>query len=444
MKIVIAGAGETGAHLASILSQEHQDITLIDANKARLIQLKNSLNIGIVEGEAISIKSLKESGIEKADLFIAVTPSESKNMTACMLSSKLGAKKTLARVDRSEYLLPEHKDFFEQLGIHSLIYPEMLAANGIINALRATWLREYMEFENGAMVLGGIKVRKNAEIINKPFSSGYFAHPRYRVVAIKRQNQTIIPKGNDQIEANDLVYFITSQENLDFVREQAGKDTYQVKNAMIVGGSRIAICASQQIPDQLHVKLIEINKEKSQQLGDKLNNVLVINGDGRDTDFLREEDIEEMDAFVALTDNSEANILACSVAKRLGINKTIAEVENIDYIPLAENLDIGAILNKKLLTASYIYQLTLSSNISTAKCLTNVDAVVMEFIVNKNSPVTKRSVKDLQLPDNVNIGALIRNGGGITVNGDTHIAAGDHVIVFCMADSVRKLDHFFS
>lgn len=443
MKIVIAGAGETGSHLAKILSHENQDITVLDPDEAKLKHLKAALNIRTVAGEAISINSLRECNIQEVDLFVAVTPSETENTTACILSSKMGAKKTLARVDHCEYLLPENKEFFSSLGISSLVYPEMLAATEITNALKATWQREYMEFENGAMVLVGIKVRANAEIINKPFSSGYFEHTHYRVVAIKRQNQTIIPKGSDEVQPNDIVYFITSHQDLDFVRQQTGKEKYQVQNIMIMGGSRIAICTAQEVPDEMRVKLIEIDKEKSQLLGDKLNNVLVVNGDGRDIEFLKEEDIEDMDAFVALTDNSETNILACSVAKRFGIKKTIAEIENIEYIPMSESLDIGAILNKKLITASYIYQLTLNANISNVKCLTNVEAVVMECIVKEGSKVTQDTVRDLQLPENVNIGGLIRDGRGLTVNGSTVIQANDHVIVFCMSDSVQKLDAYF-
>ncbi|MBP1639711.1 MAG: Trk system potassium transport protein TrkA [Bacteroidetes bacterium] len=443
MKIVIAGAGETGSHLSKILSQESQDITMLDANEAKLKQLKTTLNIKTVAGQAISIASLRESGVESADLFVAVTPSETENITACVLASKLGAKKTLSRIDNSEYLQPENKDFFQQLGINSMVYPEHLAGTEIINALKATWQREYMAFEDGAMLLVGIKVRSNAEIVNKKFSSGYFDHAHYRIVAIKRPDQTIIPKGSDQILPNDLVYFITAPEDLDFVRQQAGKVEYEVQNIMIMGGSRIAECTAAQLPDHMRVKLIEIDKEKSHLLGEKLNNILVINGDGRDVELLKEEDIEDMDAFVALTDNSETNILACSVAKRFGIKKTIAEIENIEYIPMSENLDIGAILNKKLLTASHLYQLTLNANISNVKCLTNVEAVVMEFVVKEGSRVTLDSVRDLQLPNNVNIGGLIRNGKGITVNGNTVIQPNDHVIVFCMSDSVKKLDAFF-
>ncbi len=443
MKIVIAGAGETGSHLSKILAQESQDITMLDANEAKLKQLKTTLNIKTVAGQAISIASLKESGVEDADLFVAVTPSETENITACVLASKLGAKKTLSRIDNNEYLLPENKEFFQQLGISSMVYPEHLAGSEIINSLKATWLREYMAFEDGKMLLVGIKVRSNADIANKQFSSGYFDHTHYRIVAIKRPDQTIIPKGSDLILPNDLVYFITAPEDLDFVRQQAGKEEYEVQNIMIMGGSRIAECTAALLPDHMRVKLIEIDKEKSHALGEKLNNILVINGDGRDVELLKEEDIEEMDAFVALTDNSETNILACSVAKRFGIKKTIAEIENIEYITMSENLDIGAILNKKLLTASHLYQLTLNANISNVKCLTNVEAVVMEFVVKEGSRVTQDSVRDLQLPNNVNIGGLIRNGKGITVNGNTLIQPNDHVIVFCMSDSVQKLDAFF-
>jgi trk system potassium uptake protein TrkA len=443
MKIIIAGAGETGIHLAKMLSKEGQQITLLDENSIKLLQMKATLHIETVIGPTTSIHCLNEAGVDKADLFIAVTPYESENMTACLLAAKLGAGKTIARIDNSEYLGKDYKSMFAEMGISSLIYPEMLAAMEVINALKATWLREYMSFEKDIMILGGIKIRDHAPIIQKSFNSGYFGHSRYRIVAIKRNNETIIPKGSDMILKGDLVYFITSPENLDFVRKESGKEIYEVNNIMIMGGSRISERIAECIPDYMRVKLFEIDKDKAHKLGEKLNNVLVINGDGRDVELLKEEDIEEMNAFVALSDNSETNILACSVAKRFGIMKTIAEVENMEYIPMAESLDVGAILNKKLLTASTIYQFTINANVSNVKCLTNVEAVVVEFVAKEGSRFTQTNVKNLNLADNVNIGALIRNGKGIIVDGNTTIQANDHIIIFCMISAMPSLETFF-
>jgi trk system potassium uptake protein TrkA len=443
MKIIIAGAGETGTHLAKLLSREGQQITLLDENSLKLLQMNASLHVETVVGSTTSLHCQKEAGVENADLFIAVTPYESENMTACLLAAKLGAKKTIARIDNSEYLSQDYKSMFAEMGISSLIYPEMLAAIEVINALKATWLREYMSFEKDIMILGGIKIRDHAAIIHKPLNSGYFDHSRYRIVAIKRNNETIIPKGSDEILTSDLVYFITTPENLDFVRKESGKELYEVNNIMIMGGSRISERIAECIPDYMRVKLFEIDKEKAHRLGEKLNNVLVINGDGRDVELLKEEDIEEMNAFVALTDNSETNILACSVAKRFGIMKTIAEVENMEYIPMAESLDVGAVLNKKLLTASTIYQFTINANVSNVKCLTNVEAIAVEFVAKEGSRFTQTSVKNLNLPENVNIGGLVRNGEGIIVNGNITIQADDHVIIFCMISAMPSLEPFF-
>lgn len=444
MKIIIAGAGETGSHLAKMLSKEGQQIILLDEDGLKLLQLKATLHIETVTGAPASIHCLKEAGVENADLFIAVTPYESENMTACFLAAKLGARKTIARIDNSEYLLQDYREMFAEMGISSMIYPEMLAAMEVVHALKATWLREYMSFEKDIMVLGGIKIRDHANVLHKPFNSGYFDHSRYRIVAIKRNNETIIPKGSDEVLSGDLVYFITTPDNLDFVREEAGKRLYEVNNIMIMGGSRIAERIAECIPDDMRVKLFEIDKDKAHSLGEKLNNVLVINGDGRDVELLKEEDIEDMNAFVALTDNSETNILACSVAKRFGIKKTIAEVENMEYIPMAESLDVGAILNKKLLSASTIYQYTINAKVSNVKCLTNVEAVVVEFIAKREgSRFTHTEVKNLHLPENVNIGALIRNGQGIIVNGNTTIQPDDHVIIFCMISAMPSLETFF-
>ena len=444
MKIIIAGAGEVGRHLAKMLSSENQDIVLMDNDENRIKDLDGNYDLLTKVGSPTSIKDLEEAGVAEADLFIAVTPEESINMTACMLANNLGAHKTLARIDNSEYSQPKNKDFFEKLGVAHLIYPEMLAAHEIAASLKTSWLRQRTSFCDEALTLLVIKVRENSVIINRTFSTGYFNHKKYRIVAIKRNNHTIIPAGSDMVLAGDIVYFITTNEHLEFVREQAGKIDFPIRNVMIMGGSRIAQKTIQILPPQVNVKILERDREKSFSLAEKLNNTLIINCDGRNIELLKEEGIQDMDAFVAVTANSEANILACLAAKRLGVKKTVAEVENIDYIMLAESMDIGTVINKKMIAASYIYQLTLDADVLNVRNLTATDAEVVEFIAKPSAKITKSKIKDLRLPEQVNIGGYVRDGVGYIVDGNTVIIPNDHVIVFYVSSAIRKMERFFN
>ena len=443
MKIVIVGAGAVGRHLAMLLAHENVETTLMDEDSGRLESLRENYDLLIHKGKPASIKDLKEVRVEKADLFIAVTPYESVNVTACMIANNLGAKATLARVDNYEYIQPKNKLFFEQLGVNHLIYPEMLAGREIAESLKTSWIRQYLSFCNGAVILIACKVRRGSVILNKQFKNGYFNHNKYRIVAIKRKTNTIIPKGEDEIKENDMVYFMTMPENLDFVREQAGKEDYEIKNIMFMGGSRIVKEAIYQLPGHVRKKILERDKEKCVQLVDEFEDVFVINADARDIEILKEEGIKDTHVFVAATSNTEANILACLAAKRLGVRRSIAEVENIDYIALAESLDIGTVINKKIITASYIYQITLDADVLNVQNLTYVDAEVVEFMVKEKSKITRSKIKDIRLPEQVNIGGIIRNGKGFVVDGDTQVKAGDDVVAFCPARKIRELESFF-
>lgn len=446
MKIIIAGAGAVGTHLAKLLSGEKQDIILMDDDEERLGRLGSNFDLLAVNISPTSISGLKEAGVAGADLFIAVTPDESRNMTACMLATSLGAKKTVARINNYEYLLPKHKEFFAKLGVDSLIYPEMLAAKEIVDAVKMSWIRQWWEFAGGALVLLGTKMKETAEILNVPLHELGGRNIPFHIVAIKRGSETIIPRGDDTIILNDIVYFTTTKKYIPYIRKIAGKENEaDIRNVMIMGGSRIAVRTVQYIPEYMRTKIIESDFNRCNRLTELVDDkVMIINGDGRDMELLLEEGIKNTEAFVALTGNSETNILACLAAKRLGISKTVAEVENIDYISMAESLDIGTVINKKFIAASHIYQMMLDADVSNVKCLTFANADVAEFTVKAGSRITRSQVKDVGLPKGATIGGLIRNGEGILVTGNTIIMENDHVVVFCLGMMIKKLEKFFN
>ena len=445
MKVVIVGAGAVGTHLSKLLSREHQDCILIDADDERLSTL-SEYDVMTYQASPTSIHALKEAGVQHADLFVGVTPEESININACILAHALGAKKTVARIDNYEYLSSENQAFFKELGIDSLIYPEVLAATDITNGLKLSWVRQRWDVHGGALILLGIKLRESAEILNQPLKDLCGPDDPYHIVAIKRNDDTIIPSGLDELCVNDLVYFMTTKEYIPYIRKIVGKEHYtDVKNVIIMGGGKTAVRAALTIPNYMRVKIIEKNSHRCEELNELLDSeeAMIIHGDGRDLGLLEEEGIRNTQAFVALTDNAETNILACLTAKKLGVRKTVALVENLDYVNMAESLDIGTIINKKTIAASHIYQLMLDADVDNLRSLMVVDAEVAEFTASPDSRVTERAVKDLGLPFGVTIGGLVRNGVGMLVNGNSRIEAGDAVMVFCHEAKLQSLDKYF-
>lgn len=446
MKIIICGAYGIGTHLAKMLSRNHEDITLIDEDDERLAQIGTDFDLLTAQASPSSIKALHEAGAEHADLFIAVTPEESLNITSCVLAKALGAKKTVAKISNSEYTAPELQNFFAGLGVSSLIYPEKLAAVDIINGLKMSWVRQRWDVHNGALVMLAIKLRETCEILNNPLKNLCGPDDPYHVVAIKRLNETIIPGGNDELKLYDLAYFMTTTQYIPYIRKIVGKELYvDVKNVMIMGGGATAVRAINTMPDYLDTKLIEINEERCEELNNLLDDdkALIINGDGRDTQLLQEEGIKNTQAFVALTNNAETNILACLTAKRLGVRKTVAMVENVDYVSMAESLDIGTIINKKAIAASHIYQIMLDAKVINMRFIMSANADVVEFVAQEGSRVTKKPVKDLGLPKEATIGGLVRGDEGMLVSGHTQIQAGDIVMVFCHNINLKTIERLF-
>ena len=447
MKILIAGAGAVGTHLAKLLAREHHDIILIDETEEKLSDINSNFDLMALHGNPSSIAILKEAGADRADLFIGVTPDEARNMTCCMLAAKLGTKKTVARVDNYEYTLAENRAFFKSVGIGSVIYPELLAGREIAHNVQRSWTRQWIEVQGGALVLIGIKVRRNARLLDIPLRNLCGPEAPYHVVAIKRNGDTLIPHGNDSLQDGDLVYFMTTPKYADYMREITGKEDYpDVKNLFIMGGGDTSLHTVQNMPDGMHAKIFEADERRCAELGEIVTNkhAMIIHGDGRDPELLADEGIHRAQAFAALTDNSEANILACLAAKQMGVRKTVAMVENTDYIGMAENLDIGSIVNKKTLAAGHIYQMMLKADVASMKSLVVANADVAEFPVPEGARITRKPIKDLGLPVTVTLGGLVREGRGLLINGNTQIMPGDTVVAFCLENAINKLARFFT
>lgn len=451
MKIVIAGAGEVGSHLAKMLSNEANDITVIDINQERLSALTESADVITICGNPASIETLKRAGTEKADLFIAVNPSTSQNVNivSSVLAKRLGSKKVTCRINNEEYLAYDNKYLFTEMGIDLLFYPEKIAAGEIVDLLKRTSSIEAMEFGRGKLQISVYKLEEDSPIIDKTlleFSQDFASNElKFRVVAIARNNTTIIPKVDTKFRYHDLVYIVSRRDGTAPLMEYLGKKDIEINSLMIVGGGPVAEMVAKQLSHQLgHIKIIEADKKLCVGLSDRLDsNVAVVNGDGRDTDLLIEEGIRNCDAFVALTESSETNILTCVAAKKMGMARTIAEVENLEYIRLAEDMGVDAVINKKLITASRIFKFTLSDKVRFVKYMSGTNAEVLEYIVSKDAKITMGELREMDFPKDAVIGGIIRGNESIIAVGDTRIEPYDRVAVFALPQAVKEVDKFF-
>ena len=451
MKIVIAGAGEVGSHLAKMLSNESNEITVIDVRSDRLEALRATADVITVEGNPSSIAVLTQAGVSTADLFIAVNPSESQdvNIVSAMLAKKLGSKKATARINNEEYLSYENKYLFTEMGIDLMFYPEKIASGEIMDLLKRTASSDSLEFARGKLHMAVFKLEDDSPLIgmNMVEFSQLAAQDgfKFRVVAISRKNETIIPKSDTKFKYHDLVFIISKREGMDMLLKYIGKHNIEIDSVMILGGSPIGEMLAKQLSKQIKsVKLIEKNKEKCLDLSEKLpDNVTVVNGDGRNSDILFEESIRDYDAFVAVTNSTETNILACVAAKGFGVQRTIAEVENLEYIKLAESMGVDAVINKKLITASRIFKFTLSSKVRFIKYMSGTNAEVLEYIVSPDTKITRCALKDMDFPKNAIIGGVIRGNDSYIAVGDTKIEAYDRVAVFALPEAVKEVDKFF-
>ena len=448
MKIIIAGAGEVGFHLAKLLSFESQDITLIDNKKSNLNIAENQLDIKTIEGNSASILVLKEANVENCDLVVSLTTSETTNFTTCFLAKQLGAKRTIARISNSEFIEGSQEIDFGSIGIDELISPESLATEEIKLLIHESAFNNSHDFEDGILKMMGVKLEKNAPFVGKTVMESASVYPgvHFMPIAIKKEgsDNTIIPRGDTVFDLGDQVYFITNHKGLTELYDLLGTEKQNIENIMILGAGRIGSKLARDLSSEgLNVKIIEIDKEKANNLAEELNNVMMLNVDGRNVDLLVEENLENMDAFIATTGNSETNIMSCLMAKSKNIKKTIALVENMDYFNLSQSIGIDTLINKKLLAANDIFRFVRKGDVVELAKLNNMDAEIVEFNVSENSKVLNKKIVNLNFPREAIIGGVIRNDEGLIVLGDFEIQLGDRVLVCSSPEALSKVESLF-
>ncbi len=448
MKVIIVGADSIGAHLAELFSKIKQDIVIIDEDEAKLERISSFCDLMTIKSSSSTpIKSFRDAGVKNADLFISVTRDENLNLSLCVLAKSMGAKQTVARVENVELTEPSVTDAFQRAGISSIIYPDDLAAKDITSSLQLSWVRQRWDVYDGALTMLGIKMRTSCEVTDRPLKQICNSQTPYHVIAIKRGTDTIIPTGNDMLLPGDYVYFMTTKEFVPEMKRIVGKEDYpDVKNVIIVGGGKTAVRLVNRLPSGVKVKIFEANAARCEELNDIIDrdHVMVINADGRSVSNLIEENVTRTQALIALTGNAEANILTCMTARELGVRKTVAMIENMDYMGIAGNVDIGTIINKQALTASYIYQLLLKGDVRNIRNLLLVNADVAEFKAHEGSRITSKRVCELNLSSQIELGGLVRDGVGMLVNGNTQIQPGDHVVVICKDTNISRIEKYFN
>jgi len=445
MRIVISGVEEMGNHLAKMLSGHGHDITVIDQDAKLLAELGNLADVITIEGDATTFATLRKASVRKCDLFIAVDSVENDNILSSIMAKQLGAKKSIARIDNNEYLEPNNKEMFINMGIDYLFYPEKIAAEEVINLLGHTATTEFVDFSGGKLSLVVFRLEPNSELIGKSIS-GFVGEEglNYRTVAIMRDSVTIIPKSTDTYMVGDMVYVISRHDTVGEVMALSGKNNVRVNNMMILGGSRIGVQIAQALQNDVNIKLIDYNADKAYRLAEMLERTLIIHQDGRDTEAMMEEGLANMDAFVAVTGRSETNILTAMLAKRMGVKRVIAEVENMNYINIADSVGVDTIINKKIVSASNIFRFTMATDVLAIKCLTGSDAEVLEFIVKPNSPATKSVIGEMGLPDDVIVGGIVRGDKVFIAVSNMQINAYDRVVVFAMPSAIGDIGYYFN
>lgn len=445
MKIIIAGAGDVGSHLAKLLSSEFHDIYLIDKNEERLNSISSQFDVFTIPGDAKSVEIMEQKLISSCDLLIAVTSSEETNMLICILGKKLGAKHTIARINDDNIIKENREHFYNDLGINTLISPTHLASLEIKRLIHQSAFTDDIEFGQGKLTVFGISLSSNSILINKTVRESADLNPNltFKPLALHRDNLTLLVSGETILKENDIVYFISLKESIENIIKICGKHKFKVKDVMIIGGSRIGLNTAELLEKDFRITLVEKDKKKCEEMASTLKSSLVVNINGHDVKMLEEEGLTETDALVSVTADSEMNIMTSLVGKSHGIKKTIARIENFDYINLSQSIGVDTLINKKIIAADNIFKFVRRGNVSSVANLHGTDAEIIEFIVKRGSKITKKPLNQLNFPNLSKIAGVIRDGNPIIPFGDFQLQENDQTIVFSLTESIKKIEEFF-
>lgn len=445
MNIVIAGAGDMGYHLAEQLSYENQDIILIDVDKDVLDNASSHLDVMTVLGDSTSLEVLKNANVKDASMFMAVTTSEKTNIVAAVLAKQLGAKRVIARVRNHDYLIPEHDVYFKNLGIDNIISPTMLCSGEIHRMIKNSTFTDVFEFEGGKLNVVGITLDQYCSLVNKKIADmrNDSLFEDIRIIAIVRDQMTIIPRGNTIIRNNDHVFFISNKKAVSSIIELLGQQMVKISNVMIIGGDDMALTTALKLENEYRVTLVHKDKERCKWLSERLNNTLVINGDYKNIDLLIEEGLEQMEAFISLTESSETNIITSLTAKNHGVYKTIAHVDTREYIHISHSIGVDSLINKKLVAANQVTRYLRKGTVEAVSGIYGVDAEIIQYVITKNNRVTKNSLKDLHFPDTAIVAGVIRGEEVYIPDGDFTLQMDDKVIVMALPAAKIALEKLF-
>ncbi len=445
MKIIIAGAGDVGFHLAELLVYEDKDIVLIDTNQEVLDYASAHLDVLTLRGDASCIDVLEQAEAGRARLVLAVTTSEKTNVVTAILAKKLGAKQTIARVTNQSYQSPQHRSIFQELGIDTLISPQELAAEEIFRLVAQCSFTDIFEFEKGKISLVGITLDEYSPLVGQKLReikwNGMAVEPK--AMAILRGHRTIIPNGETIFQRSDHIYFTTGKGSIDDLVNIVGKKKVNVRNVMILGGTGLGMATAKRLEKDYNLTLIDPDKDRCKVLAESLHDTLIIHGEPSNVDLLQEEGLNHMDAFIALTPNSETNIIASLTAKNHGVYKTIAQVENKEYIHISQNIGVDTLINKKLIAANNIFRFVRKGQIEAITSLHGVDAEIIEYVLHKKNQLTRNPLSQLHFPKSALIGGVIRGEESIIPDGDFQLQVNDRVIVFAMPEAIGRLEQLF-
>ncbi len=449
MKIIIIGAGEIGYDLASVLSKEKHDVIVLDREKDCLSHVSETLDVLVKEGNATSAKDLMDAGVDTSDITIAVTSVDEINMIASMISKKLGAKMVIARVRNDEFSKPDAPLKPIDLGIDVMIHPEMSAAQEITRLLMRSAASDVINLAEGQMQLVGIRLDKDSPLIGKSLIDYASEHSdiTFRVVAIGRRGLTLMPKGAVKLQSSDQVFVLAKTEDIPAIIKTTGKKETELYRIMIAGGSAIGAMIARLLSSDTKrnwsVKLIEPNYDIAEELAIELKNVMILHGNPTDPDLLATEGITDMDAFIAVTDDEESNIISCLMAKHLDVKKTVALVSKPDFIPLSQTIGLDSVVNKKVAASNEIHRFVRKGRVISVTELRGIKAEVLELIASKDSKIVGKRIQDLKLPDGCIIGGILCNGCVEIATGSTQIKVNDRVMIFCLPEAIDKITQLF-